>query len=212
MPDAVSAGISLLIGYLLGSLNTAIIVGKLYGRDIRVEGSRSAGLTNTIRILGRNAGLLVLAGDILKGVAACVIGLQFQIEFVSNGASDNIGMLAAGAGAVLGHNWPLYFGFRGGKGALTAAAVMLIIDWPMTSVCLVAFLVIVTLTRYVSLATILSSLCFVTLSFLPSFGHTIYFNSFAMVLAIIVIVKHKSNIIRLWRGTENKFSIAKNPH
>src|SRR6185312_13166233 len=101
--------LALLVGYLLGSLNTAILVGRLYGTDIRTQGSKSAGLTNTLRVLGKAAASFVLAGDVLKGIAACLIGLALGVW----AGSDCVSLLAAGAGAIIGHNWPLYFGFRG---------------------------------------------------------------------------------------------------
>src|SRR5690606_25571535 len=122
---------SMIAGYLLGSLNTGVIVGKIYGKDIRSHGSRSAGLTNTLRVLGKKAALMVLAGDILKGVAACLLGSAIGAYFHQGDGANYTGILAAGAGAVMGHNWPLYFGFKGGKGALTAAAVMFMADWTM---------------------------------------------------------------------------------
>src|SRR5262245_5310719 len=124
--DSVSVPAALAAGYLLGSLNTAVIVGKLYGKDIRALGSKNAGLTNTLRVLGKSAAALVLAGDVLKGVIACLIGLRIGVY---SEAGDCVSLLAAGAGAVIGHNWPVYFGFKGGKGALTGLAVLFMIDW-----------------------------------------------------------------------------------
>src|SRR6185369_27933 len=105
--------------------------GKIYGKDIRNHGSKSAGLTNALRVLGKSAAAFVLAGDILKGVIACLIGLQLGVYLHSGEAKDCVSLLAAGAGAVLGHNWPVYFGFKGGKGALTGAAVLFMFDWVM---------------------------------------------------------------------------------
>src|SRR6187549_105672 len=108
---------ALALGYLLGSFNTAVIVGKIYGKDIRSHGSKNAGLTNTLRVLGKPAAAFVLAGDILKGIVACLIGLYLGVYVRSGEAVDCVSLLAAGAGAVIGHNWPIYFGFKGGKGA-----------------------------------------------------------------------------------------------
>src|SRR5215467_14573836 len=122
---------ALALGYLLGGLNTAVIVGKIYGKDIRNHGSRNAGLTNTLRVLGKPAAVFVLVGDILKGIVACFIGLRLDVYANSGQAIDCVSLLAAGAGAVMGHNWPIYFGFKGGKGTLTAAAVLFMIDWVM---------------------------------------------------------------------------------
>lgn len=193
-------------GYLLGSLNTAVIVGKIYGKDISSHGSKSAGLTNTLRVLGKSAAVLVLAGDILKGIAACLIGLQIGVYAQSGEARDCISLLAAGAGAVIGHNWPVYFGFKGGKGALTAAAVMFMFNWVMALISLGAFVLIVALTRYVSLGTISASIFFVAISFVPAFGSSIYFQIFAGLMALMIIFKHRENIQRLLSGTENELS------
>lgn len=206
MPDILKVLAALASGYLLGSLNTAVIVGTLYGRDIRREGSRSAGLTNALRVLGKGAALLVLAGDVLKGVAACLIGLRLGVLVQSGAAVDNAGLLAAGAGAVIGHNWPLWFGFKGGKGALTGVAVLFMLDWRMALICLGLFAILVSLTRYVSLGTVAATLCFLVLSFLPGFGHSLYFQLFAGLMAAIVIVRHRENIGRLFAGRENKLS------
>ncbi len=194
------------LGYLLGSLNTAGIVGKLYGKDIRSHGSKSAGLTNTLRVLGKSAAVLVLAGDIVKGVVACLIGLQLGVYVHSGQATDCVSLLAAGAGAVMGHNWPVYFGFKGGKGALTAASVMFMINWQMALISLGVFLLIIALTRYVSLGTMCAAVFFVAISFIPLFGNTFYFHIFASVIAAVIIFKHRANIQRLLSGTENKLS------
>jgi acyl phosphate:glycerol-3-phosphate acyltransferase len=206
MNDVLKILAALASGYLLGSLNTAVIVGKIYGKDITSHGSKSAGLTNTLRVLGKSAAAFVLAGDILKGIAACLIGLRLGVYLQSGGAMDCVSLLAAGAGAVIGHNWPVYFGFKGGKGALTAATVMFMVDWVMALISLGFFVMIVALTRYVSLGTISAAILFVALSFLPVFGNTFYFNVFASLMAVIIIFKHRENIKRLLSGTENRLT------
>ena len=204
MIDIVKILAALGAGYLLGSLNTAVIVGKIYGTDIREQGSKSAGLTNTLRLLGKPAAALVLAGDILKGIVACLIGLRIGVYVHSGAAADCVSLLAAGAGAVIGHNWPVYFGFKGGKGALTAAAVMFTINWVMALICLGIFAAVVALSRYVSLGTILATVLFVAISFIPVFGNTAYFHVFAFLMAVTILFKHRENIRRLLSGTENK--------
>jgi acyl phosphate:glycerol-3-phosphate acyltransferase len=197
---------ALAFGYLLGSLNTAVIVGKIYGKDISSHGSKSAGLTNTLRVLGKSAAALVLAGDVLKGVVACLIGLQLGVYASSGEAKDCVSLLAAGAGAVMGHNWPVYFGFKGGKGALTAATVMFMVNWVMALISLGVFVMVVALTRYVSLGTISATLFFVALSFLPVFGNTFYFHVFASLMALMIVFKHRENIRRLLSGAENRLT------
>ena len=169
MIDILKIIVALAAGYLLGSLNTAVIVGKIYGKDITGHGSKSGGLTNTLRVLGKRAAGFVLVGDVLKGVAACLIGLGLGVDVHSGGATDSLSLLAAGAGAVIGHNWPLYFGFKGGKGVLTAVTVLFMVDWVMALMCLGVFAVIVAFTRYVSLANICATLLFVVISFVLAF-------------------------------------------
>ena len=193
-------------GYLLGSLNTSVIVGKIYGKDISSHGSKNAGLTNTLRVLGKSAAAFVLTGDILKGIIACFIGLRLGVYVYSGEANDCVSLLAAGAGAIIGHNWPVYFGFKGGKGALTGAAVLFMFDWVIALICLGFFVIIVALTRYVSLGTIGATMFFVAISFIPVFEHTFYFYMFACLMAFIVIFKHRENIQRLLSGTENRLT------
>jgi|SRR5215468_5887203 len=197
---------ALALGYLLGGLNTAVIVGKIYGKDIRNHGSKNAGLTNALRVLGKPAAAFVLVGDILKGIVACFIGLRLGVYVYSEEARDSVSLLAAGAGAVMGHNWPAYFGFKGGKGALTAVAVLFMFDWAMGLMCIGCFVIIVASTRYVSLGTVCAAMLFVIISFMPVFGHTFYFYMFGFLMAFIIIFKHKENIQRLLSGTENKLA------
>jgi glycerol-3-phosphate acyltransferase PlsY len=204
MSDILKILAALAAGYLLGSLNTAVIVGKIYGKDIRSHGSKSAGLTNALRVLGKSAAALVLVGDIAKGIVACLIGLWIGVYVQSGAAVDCASLLAAGAGAVFGHNWPVYFGFKGGKGALTAVTVLFMINWAMALICVGLFVIVVAVSRYVSLGTISAVLLFVVLSFLPAFGRTFYFHIFACVMAATIVFKHRENVKRLLSGTENK--------
>lgn len=204
--DALKTLAALLAGYLLGSLNSAVIVGRLYGKDITAHGSRSGGLTNALRVLGRGAAALVLIGDVLKAVLACLVGLWLGVYVQSGAARDCVSLLAAGAGAVVGHNWPIYFGFRGGKGVLTAITVMAMIAWPQALLSFGTFVLVVAATRYVSLGTLVATVAFVALSFLPVFGATLYFQLFAGLMALTIIVKHRENIRRLLAGTENRLA------
>lgn len=206
MMDILKLFVALAFGYLLGSLNTAVILGKIYGKDIRSHGSNSAGLTNTLRVFGKSAAVFVLVGDILKGIIACFIGLLLGVYFYSGGAMDSVSLLVAGAGAVIGHNWPVYFRFKGGKGALTAVAVLFMIDWVIALLCLGFFVIIIALTRYVSLGTICATTLIAVTSFVPVFGHTLYFNIFVCLMALMVIFRHRENIQRLLSGTENKLT------
>jgi glycerol-3-phosphate acyltransferase PlsY len=206
MIDIATILASLVAGYLLGSISTAIVVGKMYGKDIRSLGSSNAGLTNTLRVLGKFAALLVLAGDVLKGVLACRTGLLLGAYVASADAAPSACLLAAGAGAVIGHNWPLYFGFRGGKGILTAVTVLFMVDWIMALASLAVFAIVVGLTRYVSLASVLATAFVVAISFLPAAENTAPFQVFAWTMATIIVFRHRENIRRLLAGTENRLT------
>ena len=193
MNTVVSIAVSAVIGYLLGSINSSLIIGRFYGVDVRNHGSGNAGVTNTLRTLGKTAALLVLTGDILKGILSCLIGHYIAGE---------IGTIAAGAFAIIGHNWPLYFGFKGGKGVLTSFAVIAYIDWKMALIALGAFIIIVSITRYVSLGSIAGAVILPVVTILSVRG--IEFIVFTIVLGLLVIIKHRSNIERLIKGTETK--------
>ena len=187
-----------LVGYLLGSLNSSLIVGKFYEVDVRQHGSGNAGTTNTLRILGKKAALLVLLGDVAKGVIACLIGMAI---------AGGTGVMAAGTAAIIGHNWPVYFGFKGGKGALTSMAVLLMMDWKIALVVLGIFAILVGLTRYVSLGSIVGAVMFPVIA--AFFGKDPVFIGFAVIIGALIIFRHHTNISRLLGGTESKLGSKK---
>jgi glycerol-3-phosphate acyltransferase PlsY len=198
--------LTIVAGYLLGSVNTAIIIGQIKGVDIRKKGSGNAGVTNALRTMGSKTAIFVLLGDLLKGVLACVIGLVLigNVEGVGN-----LGVLAGGFAAILGHNWPVYFGFKGGRGVLTSLAVMLMMDWRIALIALGIFIIAVAATRYVSLGSILASLALPLVSLIPLFGKSVYFMVFAAAIGILIIARHIPNIKRLIGGTESKLGRKK---
>lgn len=188
-----------ILAYLLGSINSSIIVSKLvYKKDIRTFGSGNAGATNMLRTFGKKATALVLVGDILKGVLAVLIGSKIA------GAE---GMLLGGAFAVLGHNWPIYFGFKGGKGVLTSIAVILTIDWRIGLILAVICITIIAITRYVSVGSLIGCVllpfCFY---FIPSYREIKkeYLLAFAIIISVLAIYRHIPNIKKLCIGTESK--------
>lgn len=192
------AVLTAVIGYLLGSANTSLIVGKFYGVDVRKHGSGNAGATNTLRTLGKTAAILVTVGDILKGIVSCLIGLYI---------AGDVGVMAGGVAAVIGHNWPVYFGFKGGKGIFTSFAVILMMDWRIGLVLLGVFAVVLALTRYVSLGSIIGSALFPVVAWI--FGKKIEFILFSLVIAVLAVVRHRANIRRILDGTESKFGSKK---
>ena len=196
--------------YLLGSINFAIIIsGKKYKEDIRSHGSKNAGMTNMMRTYGKKAAVLTLVGDALKAVVACLVGYLIMGEF---------GAYAAGLFCMIGHVFPIYYGFKGGKGVVTAAATVLMTD-PLTFlILLVLFIIMVAIWRYISLASITCIALyplilgvvskFVTLAGTGTAKISVGI-PFTVLMAILIIAKHWTNIQRLRTGTESKFSFKK---
>ena len=199
--DSVIAwAITLVCAYLMGSFSTSITVARLfYHQDIRKMGSGNAGATNTLRNYGVKKALLVMLGDSLKAILAMVLAKLLV---------GQDGVLYAGSMAVVGHIFPAYYGLRGGKGVMSAAAMILFFDWRMFLVVLVIFAVVVVLTRYVSLASILCAAAYpVSMAvFYP--GRWGYWAA-SIALAALVIGKHHANIRRLLHGQESKVGAKK---
>ncbi len=198
-----------LIAYVLGSLNFALILSKrMYGEDIREHGSKNAGTTNMARIYGKKAALFTILGDILKGVVSVLIG-YLLVGGIHGGG------YVAGLFCVVGHVFPVFYGFRGGKGVATAAAVILMTNPPVFLVVLGVFALTVLLTRYVSLGSCLAAAIYPFMTFHFTTGSEALFYSFdvaficAFLTAILVICKHHTNLKRLANGQESKFSFKK---
>ncbi len=207
MPEIIVIVFSSIIGYLLGSVNTSIIIGKIvYKTDVREHGSGNAGATNVLRTFGKTAALAVVAGDFLKGVLACLIG-RYVFGEINPGTGIFLGEYFAGFFAVIGHNWPAYFGFKGGKGVMTSFAVILMFSPVAALICLGAFIVIVALTRYVSLGSMLSAVLFLILAFILNEPLPMLLIGAAMVA--LIIIRHSANIKRLFAGNEKKLSFKK---
>lgn len=187
--------VCLVFGYLLGSLNFAIVYSKLRGDDIRRHGSGNAGSTNVLRVYGKKSAALVFTLDILKGVFAVILA---RLIFKTEGAQ-----CAAALGAVLGHNFPLYYGFSGGKGVATSFAALLALDVRVALAALAVFAVVLIISRYVSLASISAAAAVIVFSFIFE-GKLNEFTVFCTIMGVLCIIRHHSNISRLIRGTENK--------
>lgn len=192
--------------YLLGSVSFAVVVSKgLYHQDVRQFGSGNAGMTNILRTYGKKAAALTLAGDFLKGIAAVVIG---RLIFAAMGVTLFDGAYVGGLFAILGHLYPVYFGFRGGKGILTSIGIIAVIN-PLVFVgLLVIGLPLIFLTKIVSVGSLAGAVCYPILTLLvDSFQGGIRWLdfSFSVVIALLVIWMHRANIKRLLNGTENRF-------
>lgn len=182
-----------IIGYLLGSISTGILVSRVAGRDIRAEGSHNTGASNALRVLGVKGGLLTFIGDFAKAALAVLIGRWIGAEY---------GGMAGALGAILGHNWPLFFGFNGGKGVACSTAVLLFLFPWQGAVAVTACLIVIAVTRYISLGSMTMLLVFFLLMLFskPFWPYAVW----AFVLLALVVYRHRSNIVRLKNGTENK--------
>lgn len=205
--------VTAIASYLFGSFNSALIVCRLLKHDdIRNYGSKSAGLTNVLRVYGKLSALITLLCDLFKGVIAVILARFvvtdiLGVQFFSDGLF--IGYVA-GVCVVLGHIFPLYYGFKGGKGVLTACTTMLVVDPVTTLLCLAVFIIIVSITKYVSLGSIVSMAFYPFLTVITQLFREydgVWINVlFAVLLAVLIIYKHKANIIRLKSHEENKLS------
>lgn len=199
-----------ILGYLLGSINTSVILSKLvYKEDIRQKGSGNAGTTNALRTFGKKAAVITLLGDLLKGILAVLLAWLIAPQ----NAHELAGVIA-GACAILGHNFPLYFGFKGGKGVLTTLAVMLMLAPIPALIALIVFIVVVAISRYVSLgsmtaAFILPFLIFFRGNYLSVSGGFTYTFCLSVGVALLIIIRHHANIGRLIKGEESKVFGAK---
>jgi glycerol-3-phosphate acyltransferase PlsY len=197
-----------LIAYLLGSIPTAVWVGKrFYAIDIREHGSKNAGATNTFRVLGKKPGTVVLFIDILKGAIA--VSLPYFIGAITQTKAPYLVeiQLISGISAILGHIFPVFAGFKGGKGVATSLGIVIGIH-PFTAlVCMGLFLLVFLLSAMVSLGAIISAIAFpFVLHFV--FGNTnSYLMAFSIVLSIAVIIAHHRNIRRIFKGEENKMNL-----
>jgi glycerol-3-phosphate acyltransferase PlsY len=197
------------LAYLIGSIPTAVWVSRyFFGVDIREYGSGNAGATNTYRVLGSKWGTFVMVCDVLKGVLAT--SLYILIPYYMHDEWDRTNfMVGLGLAAVLGHIFPLFAEFKGGKGVATLFGMVIAIQ-PMVALCCVAvFLLVLYLTRFVSLSSILASIAFaVFILFIFNEKEPLY-RVFAVAVALMVIFTHQKNINRLLKGTESKVPILK---
>ena len=199
----------LIIGYFIGNIETGYIFGKIHRMDIRNYGSGNAGATNTLRVLGAKAGLVVFLGDFCKSLIPCLV---VRFIFRDNVSLSYIYMLYIGLGVVLGHNFPFYLGFKGGKGVASTAGIILALDIRIALVCLIIFIITVAITRYVSLGSIFVMIILIGMShFLVKFSYgfgegasPMEFRLLTAAIGLLSIFMHRANIKRLLSGTENK--------
>ncbi len=207
------------IAYLLGSISSAVLISRIWFReDVREKGSGNAGATNILRNYGKKAAILTTAGDLLKSVISVLVGgyllMHLQLTHTTEIEMESlriVGRYFAGMCCVLGHLYPVYFGFRGGKGVLTSLGMILILDIRVALMCLAIFAVVLLCSRMVSLGSVISvgvapALVYVVTRYID--GRSMYSVVFCTVMTAIicgmVVFKHRSNIRRIIAGNENK--------
>ena len=205
-----------IIAYCIGSINFSVIFSKKFaGFDVREKGSGNAGSTNMLRSVGKKAAAITLICDVLKGVVAIVISII--LGNIIKDANKELLLQIAGVAVVLGHTFPVFFQFKGGKGVATSLGILLMSNWQIGLICLVFALVLMILTRMVSLGSCAAAILFPVLTLFINDHYTVLTEGkqgnvylvYSIILAVIVLYNHRSNIKRILNGTENKLSFKK---
>lgn len=205
-----------MIAYCIGSVNFSVIISKkIAGFDVREKGSGNAGTTNMLRSVGKKAAAITLLCDIAKGIVA--IAISMIIGNIMEETNQELLLQIAGIAVVIGHTFPIFFGFKGGKGVATSIGILLMSNWKIGLICFIFALVLMILTRMVSVGSCAAAILFPILTLFINDSYTIltegkngntYF-IYSVLLAVIVLYNHRSNIKRLLNGTENKLSFKK---
>ena len=205
-----------IITYLLGSISFSVIISKkMAGFDVSEKGSGNAGSTNVLRTVGKKAAIITLICDVLKGVISILIAILVGKMF--NNLNRELLVQIAGIAVVLGHTFPIFFGFKGGKGVATSLGVLLMSNWQIGLICLVFALVLIITTKMVSLGSCGAAVLFPVLTLFINDHYTILTDGksgrvylvYSILLALIVLYNHRSNIKRILDGTENKIDLSK---
>ncbi len=199
-----------IIAYLIGSISFSVIISKkMAGFDVREKGSKNAGSTNVLRTVGKKAAIITLICDILKGVVAVLIAYIVG-KFVKDIDRAILVQIAALC-VVIGHTFPIFFKFKGGKGVATSLGIILLLNWQIGLICLVFALILMILTRMVSLGSISAAILFPVLTIFITENYLVEGNYivFGILLAAFVVYNHRANVKRILSGTENKLSFSK---
>ena len=203
----VESAIIAIVAYLIGSINFSVILSKkMAGFDVREKGSGNAGTTNMLRSVGKKAAAITLVCDILKGVVAILIAMIMNKIFKdSNGA---LLVQIAGVAVILGHTFPIFFKFKGGKGVATSLGVLIMSNWQIGLICLVFALILIILTQMVSVGSIAAAILYPVLTLFIPQNYIIPGNYiiYSVILAVIIVFNHRENVKRLLSGTENRIS------
>ena len=202
-----------IIAYLVGSINFSIIISKrIAGFDVREKGSGNAGTTNMLRSVGVKAAAITLLCDILKGVVVILIAIL--IGNIVDGLDDALLVQLAGIFVIIGHTFPIFFGFKGGKGIATSLGVLLMINWQIGLICLVFALILMVITRMVSVGSIAAAILFPVLVIFIGQNYIVPVNNwsyliFSIIVAVLVLFNHRENLKKIFTGKENKISFKK---
>ncbi len=195
------------IAYLIGSVNFSVILSKkMAGFDVREKGSGNAGTTNMLRSVGKKAAAITLICDILKGVVAILIAML--IGKIVQGSNSALLVQIAGIAVILGHAFPIFFKFKGGKGVATSLGVLIMSNWQIGLICLVFALILMALTQMVSVGSIAAAILYPVLTLFIPQNYIVPGNYliYSIILAILVVFNHRENVKRLLSGTENRIS------
>lgn len=194
--------ILMLTAYLVGSIPNGYLLGKCFGKDIRKQGSGNIGATNTLRSLGKAAGVLTLLLDALKGALPVVIfPMLLSGDHLPVSIYQNAGIFF-GFAAFCGHNWTIFLKFKGGKGVATALGIFMVLSWKAMIIAVILAVILIAITRYVSLGSLSGGYIFVLTNHLISQQWTL--TGVAILIMVIITLRHKANIQRLLQGNENK--------
>ncbi len=201
--------LSLLFAYLLGSIPSAVWIGQaLYGIDVREYGSGNAGATNTFRVLGKKAGIPVLLLDVFKGWAA--VNIPYLLADYKPGSEQFISFqLALAIIALIGHIFPVYVGFRGGKGVATTLGIIIAVNPLASLICIGIFVISLIITKFVSLSSMITGLAYPVIIMLVFNNNSPSLNIFSLAVTTLVLVTHQKNIERLIKGEESKVKFKK---
>lgn len=189
------------IAYLLGCFSTGLTVSGKKGVDIRNQGSKNTGASNVLRVMGLKSGLITFVGDFIKATLACWIGSLILPNAVFG--IERYGMMLGGLFAVIGHNWPVFYGFKGGKGVACSAAVILFVDPLYGAIAIVICVAVIAITRFISLGSMTMLLSYMILMCIAHWGQWVIC-AFTLILLLLCVWRHRANIQRLLNGTENK--------
>ena len=202
-----------IIAYVIGSINFSILISKkMAGFDVREKGSGNAGSTNVLRAVGARAALITLICDIFKGIVAILIAVL--IGNIVGNTDKSLLVQIAGILVIVGHTFPIFFEFKGGKGVATALGVLLITNWKIGLICLIFALILIAITRMVSVGSMAAAILFPVLTIFVSENFIVPATGFkylvySLIIAAIVIFNHRENVQRILNGTENKISFSK---